>query len=88
MTRLHLPGRQGRWYLSETQASVPGRGCPCNGCFSWVLQEPGGAIVVFDADTSVDPSFLRIMDARLANGSQVIQGQHVISNPSDGWFPL
>jgi 1,2-diacylglycerol 3-beta-glucosyltransferase len=27
------------------------------------------------------------MDARLAQGAQVIQGQHIISNPDDGWFP-
>jgi cellulose synthase/poly-beta-1,6-N-acetylglucosamine synthase-like glycosyltransferase len=45
------------------------------------------AVVVFDADTRVAPDFLRIMDARLALGDQVIQGQHRIRNPEDGWFP-
>ena len=45
------------------------------------------AFVIFDADTLVDQDFLRIMDARLASGSQVIQGQHVIRNPEAGWFP-
>lgn len=45
------------------------------------------AVVIFDADTRVEPGFLRIMDARLAQGDQVIQGQHVIRNPQDGWFP-
>jgi cellulose synthase/poly-beta-1,6-N-acetylglucosamine synthase-like glycosyltransferase len=59
--------------LSEIQASVPGRELPCNGCFSGIAGNGLDAIVVFDADTLVDPSFLRIMDARLANGSQVIQ---------------
>jgi cellulose synthase/poly-beta-1,6-N-acetylglucosamine synthase-like glycosyltransferase len=44
-------------------------------------------VVIFDSDTRVDPDFLRIMDARLAQGDQVIQGQHVISNPESGWFP-
>ena len=48
---------------------------------------PYDAIVVFDADTRVDPQFLRIMDARLSQGDRVIQGQHRISNPDDGWFP-
>jgi cellulose synthase/poly-beta-1,6-N-acetylglucosamine synthase-like glycosyltransferase len=43
--------------------------------------------VIFDADTSVDTNFLRIMDARLAQGDQVIQGQHLISNPDSGWYP-
>jgi len=45
------------------------------------------AVVVFDADTRVDPVFLRVMDWRLAQGDLVIQGQHVIGNPDQGWFP-
>lgn len=45
------------------------------------------AVIIFDADTHVAPDFLRIMDARLAQGDQVIQGQHRIRNPEDGWFP-
>ncbi len=47
----------------------------------------GDAIIVFDADTRADPNFLKLMDARLAMGDQVIQGQHVISNPHAAWFP-
>jgi len=45
------------------------------------------AVVVLDADTQVAPDFLRVMDTRLSEGDQVIQGQHRISNPDDGWFP-
>jgi len=45
------------------------------------------AVVIFDADTLVDPAFLRVMDWRLAQGDQVIQGQHIIANPDQGWFP-
>lgn len=45
------------------------------------------AIVIFDADTRVDPQFLRVMDWRLGQGDQVIQGQHIIRNPEHGWFP-
>jgi len=45
------------------------------------------ALVIFDADTQVDPEFLHVMDIRLSHGEQVIQGQHVISNPSEGWLP-
>jgi 1,2-diacylglycerol 3-beta-glucosyltransferase len=44
------------------------------------------AVIIFDADTRVDPQFLRVMDARLVQGDQVIQGQHVIRNPKQGWF--
>lgn len=45
------------------------------------------AVVVFDADTQVERSFLRVMAARLQQGAQVIQGCHRIGNPQDGWFP-
>jgi cellulose synthase/poly-beta-1,6-N-acetylglucosamine synthase-like glycosyltransferase len=43
--------------------------------------------VIFDADTHVDHEFLRVMDWRLTQGDQVIQGQHIIRNPNQGWFP-
>jgi cellulose synthase/poly-beta-1,6-N-acetylglucosamine synthase-like glycosyltransferase len=45
------------------------------------------AVVVFDADTQVDPGFLKAMNARLQTGAMVVQGRHVISNPHSGWFP-
>jgi cellulose synthase/poly-beta-1,6-N-acetylglucosamine synthase-like glycosyltransferase len=48
---------------------------------------PYDAVVIFDADTHVEPDFLRLMDARLLGGDKVIQGQHRIRNPRDGWFP-
>lgn len=44
------------------------------------------AVVIFDADTRVDCSFLRIMDVRLREGISVIQGCHRILNWQDGWF--
>ncbi len=58
---------------------------------SWLFQrllatEPCDAIVIFDSDTWVDTAFLRAMDARLAQGAAVIQGQHIIRNPDSGWF--
>jgi cellulose synthase/poly-beta-1,6-N-acetylglucosamine synthase-like glycosyltransferase len=59
---------------------------------SWVFQRILGddlcdALIVFDADTRVDVDFLQVMDERLSQGAQVIQGQHIISNPDDSWFP-
>lgn len=59
---------------------------------SWLLNRMLGAeqcdaIVIFDADTRVDSEFLRVMDWRLAMGDEVIQGQHIIRNPNQGWFP-
>ena len=59
---------------------------------SWLFQkilkkEQCDAVVIFDADTRVEPEFLQIMNCRLTDGDQVIQGQHFISNPNQGWFP-
>jgi 1,2-diacylglycerol 3-beta-glucosyltransferase len=65
-----------------------GKGAALSWLFQRVLSnEECDAVVIFDADTIVDPDFLRIMDAHLAQGNQVIQGQHLISNPDSGWYP-
>jgi cellulose synthase/poly-beta-1,6-N-acetylglucosamine synthase-like glycosyltransferase len=64
-----------------------GKGAALSWLFQRILEkEQCDAVVIFDADTRVDPGFLRVMDWRLAQGDQVIQGQHVISNPNQGWF--
>lgn len=65
-----------------------GKGAALSWLFGRVLSDGlWDAVVVFDADTRVDARFLRVMDGRLAEGEQVVQGQHIISNPDDGWFP-
>jgi 1,2-diacylglycerol 3-beta-glucosyltransferase len=65
-----------------------GKGAALSWLFQRILEkEQCDAVVIFDADTRVDPELLRVMDWRLAQGDQVIQGQHVISNPDQGWFP-
>lgn len=56
--------------------------------FSVTLQNQSyDAVIVFDADTRVDSNFLKAMNARLLQGYRAVQGQHVISNPNQGWFP-
>jgi cellulose synthase/poly-beta-1,6-N-acetylglucosamine synthase-like glycosyltransferase len=64
-----------------------GKGAALAWLFERILADPYDAVVVFDSDTQVDADFLRIMDVRLAQGAQVIQGQHIIRNPGGGWFP-
>lgn len=44
------------------------------------------AIVVFDADSRVDPRFLAAVQPLLAAGAQVVQGRHVIANPGSSRF--
>lgn len=43
------------------------------------------AFVIFDADTIVLPGFLRVMDARLARGENVIQGYYGVRDPARSW---
>ena len=65
-----------------------GKGGALSWLFERIFEEHAcDAVVVFDADTNVDANFLQVMDQRLTQGSQVIQGKHVIINPGQGWFP-
>ena len=56
--------------------------------FQRLLADPKGydAIVVFDADSRVDPAFLQRVNEALNAGQAVIQGRHVISNPAASTF--
>lgn len=51
----------------------------------WDAGEPHDAVVVLDADTVVSPNFLRVMDARLASGEEVIQSYYAVRNPDRSW---
>jgi len=64
------------------------KGYPLAWIFPRLLSEPWDydAVVVFDADSRVDPGFLSFMSQALAAGAQVVQGRHVISNPDDSLF--
>jgi hypothetical protein len=48
----------------------------------WERDEPHDAIVVVDADTTVGPAFLRVMNARLADGADVVQAFYSVRNPT------
>jgi cellulose synthase/poly-beta-1,6-N-acetylglucosamine synthase-like glycosyltransferase len=43
------------------------------------------AVIVFDADSIVDPQFLRVMDARLQAGEKAIQGYYSVRDPERSW---
>jgi cellulose synthase/poly-beta-1,6-N-acetylglucosamine synthase-like glycosyltransferase len=65
-----------------------GKGSALSWLFQRILDDQKcDAVVIFDADTRVGKNFLRVMNARLIRGDQIVQGQHVISNPGEGWFP-
>lgn len=44
------------------------------------------ALVIFDADSHVDPGFLQAMGQALAQNRRVCQGHHVIANPQESRY--
>ena len=44
------------------------------------------ALVIFDADSRVDPHFLRAMNQALTQERPVLQGKHIIANPQGSRF--
>jgi len=57
----------------------------------WFLQQkieenaPYDAFCIFDADNIVDENFLNVMNKKLCQGEDVVQGYKDIKNPSDTW---
>ena len=47
--------------------------------------EPYDAFCIFDADNIVDENFLKVMNKKLCQGEEVVQGYKDIKNPSDSW---
>jgi len=82
-----LARQAGAVVYERNEGPRTGKGAALSWLFQRVLDDHYDAVVVFDSDTRVDPDFLRVMDARLVQGDQVIQGQHIIRNPESGWFP-
>jgi 1,2-diacylglycerol 3-beta-glucosyltransferase len=82
-----LARQAGAFVHERNDGPRTGKGAALSWLFQQVWNDDRDAVVIFDSDTQVHPDFLRIMDARLAQGDRVIQGQHVISNPESGWFP-
>jgi cellulose synthase/poly-beta-1,6-N-acetylglucosamine synthase-like glycosyltransferase len=80
--------KAGAVVLERNDGPRTGKGAALSWAFQRILkQDQCDAVVIFDADTRVDPNFLRVMDWRLAQGDRVIQGQHIIRNPNQSWFP-
>ena len=43
------------------------------------------AFLVFDADNIVDKNFIKVMNRKLCQGEEVVQGYKDIKNPSESW---
>jgi cellulose synthase/poly-beta-1,6-N-acetylglucosamine synthase-like glycosyltransferase len=51
----------------------------------WSAQVPFDAAIVLDADSVVAPNFLRVMNARLHAGEQVVQAYYAALAPEQAW---
>ena len=58
---------------------------------NWFLQQKieenadYDAFLVFDADNIVDKNFIKVMNKKLCQGEEVVQGYKDIKNPADSW---
>ena len=79
-------------YAKQAQAKVfershlprGSKGLALNDLFSSIDLTPYDAVVIFDADSKVAPSFLSHFDKKFLEGSSCVQGNHVIINPESG----
>ena len=51
----------------------------------WSRGDPHDAVVIIDADSTLSANFLRVMDAKLAEGHRVVQGYYAVRDPGTSW---
>jgi cellulose synthase/poly-beta-1,6-N-acetylglucosamine synthase-like glycosyltransferase len=83
-------GRAHGVFVAERFSEQRGKGYAIGWMLERLKEQPIAydAVVMFDADNLVDPEFLRIMNDRLLDGKQVIQGYLAIKNPYDSWVSI
>ena len=87
ITQPSLPNKAARLSMSVSMMNSWVKDMRCNGCCSdcGKPNEPHDAILIMDADSSISPNFLRVMDARLARGERVIQSYYAVRDPEQSW---
>jgi cellulose synthase/poly-beta-1,6-N-acetylglucosamine synthase-like glycosyltransferase len=76
--------RRSRWTVHERKApDDPGKGPALNWLFDRLVAsgEPFDAVVIVDADTTIDPGFLRALDQQAQRGVQAAQGYYSVRDP-------
>lgn len=64
-----------------------GKGALLNEVLGKTDLRPYDVVVIFDADSRVDPAFLLEMERCFQNGARAVQGNHVIANHDEGGYP-
>ncbi|MCF8565420.1 glycosyltransferase [Alicyclobacillus tolerans] len=81
--------RHGAIVYERTDYEKKGKGF----AIEWMLEQlkslpESDAILMFDADNLVEPKFLNVMNDKLCQGHQVIQGYLGVKNPFDTWVSV
>jgi cellulose synthase/poly-beta-1,6-N-acetylglucosamine synthase-like glycosyltransferase len=72
--------------LVRVNTELRGKGYALAHAFEHVLAEKkADAVVVVDADTSVDANLLRSFAHRLENGASAVQAEYAVRNPNASW---
>ncbi|HZM17000.1 MAG TPA: glycosyltransferase family 2 protein [Candidatus Krumholzibacteria bacterium] len=69
--------------LERQDPAQRGKGYALAWAFRHLESEDFDAVVVLDADCSLDPRALRVFDARLQQGAQAVQAAYVATNPTE-----
>ncbi len=81
-----VAAHHGARVIERTSARRRGKGYALEDAFQRLLAgRRYDAVVVFDADNLVEPSFLQVMNAELLAGRDIIQCRIDVKNPDDTW---
>ncbi|MBI4320718.1 MAG: glycosyltransferase [Chloroflexi bacterium] len=73
--------------LERENGALMGKGHALNWLFGEVSRDESeyDAFVVLDADSTVTPTFLAVLNDKLMSGSEVVQAYYTVANPAESW---
>jgi cellulose synthase/poly-beta-1,6-N-acetylglucosamine synthase-like glycosyltransferase len=73
--------------LERTNPDLRGKGYALEWAIGKLLPDPRGfdAFIIMDADSSLSPNFLAVMDGAMARGAEVVQGYYGVLNVAESW---
>lgn len=73
--------------MERFDAQRKGKGYALEDAITELLQDPRQfeAFLILDADSALSPEFLKVVNAALADGAQVVQGHYEVMNAAESW---
>jgi 1,2-diacylglycerol 3-beta-glucosyltransferase len=72
--------------LERTDPELKGKGYAIKYAFENIPIDEFDAILIVDADSTVNPSVLKELDAAIQQGAKIIQCYNGVGNPDESWF--